>query len=137
MGVKITARYSGKKNVELRHIDSGSVIVTDAPKDNQGEGLMFSPTDLVPAALSSCILTTLQIVAERDGVDLGGMHCEIEKIMSADTPRRIVSLPLTLHLPHHLTAPYREKYERVAHRCPVHLALHPSVEVPLTILYDA
>ena len=61
--VKIRALYQGSKHCELVHEPSQSKIETDAPKDNQGKGERFSPTDLVGAALVSCVLTTMAIVA--------------------------------------------------------------------------
>jgi len=62
--VKMTAEYTGGFHCRLSHGPSGSELETDAPKDNMGKGERFSPTDLVGAALASCILTTLAIVAE-------------------------------------------------------------------------
>ena len=65
MQVTITGKYVGKKFVEATHQPSGAQITTDAPKDNQGEGNCFSPTDLVAAALGNCILTIMANVCER------------------------------------------------------------------------
>jgi putative redox protein len=56
--VEIKVRYSGSKKCDLQHPE-GSTLRTDAPKDIGGEATAFSPTDLVAAALSSCILTTI------------------------------------------------------------------------------
>ena len=67
MSVVITGSYIGQKKVELHHEPSGSIIVTEAPRDNGGEGKSFSPTDLVGAAFGSCVMTTIAIVAERSG----------------------------------------------------------------------
>lgn len=138
MGVGVGARYLGNKKVELTHLPSGAVIRTDAPKDNNGEGTLFSPTDLVAAALCTCTLTVISIVAERDGVELQGAHAHAEKTMSGpqDGPRRIVALPLVIHLPKALGAELRAKYERVARTCPVHHSLHPDISAPITFVYD-
>ena len=57
--VKMSATYTGQKHCELTHFPSQSTIETDAPKDNQGKGERFSPTDLMGASLASCILTTM------------------------------------------------------------------------------
>jgi hypothetical protein len=39
--------YSGDLRTLATHLQSGSVIETDAPTDNQGKGERFSPTDLI------------------------------------------------------------------------------------------
>jgi putative redox protein len=135
MTVKISATYKGKKKVELIHNDSGSKILTDAPRDNNGEGSTFSPTDLVAAAFGSCVLTTIAIVAERGGLLVEGMHMSVQKEMQQE-PRRIGSLPLTVHLPESLLPHERQKLERAALSCPVHRSLHPEIAADVTFVYD-
>ncbi len=132
--VKISAIYAGEKHCELTHGPSGSLLDTDAPKDNQGKGEKFSPTDLVGAALASCILTTMAIVAERDGVSLKGARADAQKEMNAQ-PRRIARLSVQITLPQTLSPEYRKKLENVALHCPVRESLHPDVEVPLVFTY--
>ena len=65
MSVGITGKYLGTKKVHLVHEPSGEVLVTEAPKDNGGEGKSFSPTDHVAAAVGSVVMTTIAIVAAR------------------------------------------------------------------------
>mgnify|MGYP000323567389 CR=1 FL=1 len=80
-------------------------------------------------------MTLIAILADREGIDLAGMHFRIEKHMNA-TPRRIGKLPITIHLPAHIQADKREKVERAALTCPVHHSLHPDIEIPVEFLYD-
>src|SRR5690242_16138864 len=96
--VKMNATYQGQKHCDLIHEPSGSGIETDAPRDNHGKGERFSPTDLVGAALASCVLTTIAIIGERDGLSFEGSKATVEKVM-ADGPRRIASLTLRVTLP--------------------------------------
>jgi uncharacterized OsmC-like protein len=130
----MTAVYQGQKHCELIHEPSHSKIETDAPKDNQGLGERFSPTDLVGAALVSCILTTMALVAERDGLDITDAHGAVVKGMAA-SPRRIKSLPVEITLPANLTGAQRHKLEAAARQCPVHASLHPDVDAPITFKY--
>ena len=44
--------YLGDLRTEAIHIQSGDIIITDAPIDNEGKGEAFSPTDLVATALA-------------------------------------------------------------------------------------
>ena len=135
MSVIISARYLGNKSVELTHGPSGATITTDAPKDNNGLGRSFSPTDLLSASLPTCMMTVMAIVAERDGIDLGGMHAIVEKNM-AENPRRVSRLPLTIHMPKALTVEQRGKLERTAKTCPVSHSLNEKIIVELEFCYD-
>jgi putative redox protein len=135
MSVEITGRYIGNKRCEMVHGPSGAVLVTEAPKDNGGEGKSFSPTDLVAAAYGSCVVTTIALVAERGGLDIAGTHWRIEKHMQQE-PRRIGKLPLQVHLPAHLSEVDRVKLERAGRACPVHKSLHPDVQVELSFFFD-
>ena len=62
----IKSSYLGNLRTEAKHVQSGNLIITDAPVDNNGKGEAFSPTDLVCAALGSCMETIMGIVADRE-----------------------------------------------------------------------
>jgi putative redox protein len=132
--VKITATYLGQKHCQALHEPSQTKLDTDAPKDNQGRGESFSPTDLVATALGTCIMTTIAIVAERDGVEILNSRMSVEKEMSA-APRKIASLKTVIELSKTIPEDYRAKILNVAETCPVKKSLHPDVLVPLEIRY--
>jgi putative redox protein len=133
--VQMTGIYQGEKHCALTHEASGSHLETDAPKDNHGKGERFSPTDLVGAALGSCIVTTMAIQTEKDGLNLKGTRFEIEKIMSSN-PRRISELRIAIVLPQSLSAADRQRLEKIAWGCPVKESLHPDLKVDLQFDYS-
>jgi putative redox protein len=133
--VTIDVRYAGGKKCDLTHPE-GAVLRTDAPRDIGGDASAFSPTDLIAAGLASCILTTIAMWAERQGIDLTGATARVEKGMSVPpSPRRIARLPVVVTLPASLPAEMRERAERIGHACPVHASLHPEVEAPIVYEY--
>lgn len=132
--VKMSVVYKGQKHCELTHEPSKTKIDTDAPKDNGGRGEAFSPTDLVGAALASCVVTTMAIVAERNGIPFEGASAEVTKEMIVE-PRRIGALPVNVVMPKNLTPEQRQKLEHAALHCPVHKSLHPDVQMPITFKY--
>jgi len=79
--VRMSIVYRGDLRCEAVHGPSGSRVETDAPADNGGRAERFSPTDLVAAALGSCMMTILGLRARERGWDLAGMTAEIEKEM--------------------------------------------------------
>ncbi|MBI4669554.1 MAG: OsmC family protein [Elusimicrobia bacterium] len=132
MAIKISSVYVGDGQVELAHEPSKGKILTDLPADNGGKGRTFSPTDLVAAALSSCILTIMAKAAERDKIDLTGAKLEIEKHMS-DKPRRVGKLVGTVTLPAHLTQNSKDKLAAFIKACPVHQSLHPQTVIDIKV----
>ena len=136
MPVEIKGQYEGDLRVKLTHGPSGSILETDAPTDNQGKGQKFSPTDLVVAALSSCMMTIMGIVAKRDGIKLEGTTFRGEKHMS-ENPRRIGKIVLEFNMPGGLTDEQKKKLEKAAHTCPVHHSLLPEIEKEIKFSYDS
>lgn len=133
--VKIDATYQGQLHCLATHEPSGTKLETDAPKDNQGLGESFSPTDLVATALGTCILTTIAIVANRDNVDIKGSTISVEKVMQ-DKPRKIASLKTVIHMSKNIPEDYRGKIKNVAEACPVKKSLGADVSAPVEIIYD-
>lgn len=133
--VKSTTQYQGEKHCEITHEPSSARIGTDAPKDNHGKGELFSPTDLVGAAMGSCMLTTMAIHSEKDGIKLDGSWATVEKEMIAN-PRRIAKLNVVLHLPMNIPHDYRKTLEGFALNCPVKVSMHPDMQIPVLFHYD-
>lgn len=134
--VTITAKYEGDLCCTATHGPSEARLNTDAPKDNEGLGRYFSPTDLVATALGTCILTTMGIVARRHGIELQGAEVKVEKHMHAQ-PRRIGRLPVEVVIRGNFDDAQKKLLENAAHTCPVHKSLHPDVQAPITITWRA
>ena len=129
-----TTTYQGEKHCDIVHAPSQTQIQTDAPKDNQGRGQSFSPTDLIGAALGSCILTTVAILCEKDGLNLKGARAEVTKEMAA-APRRIAKLGVKLFLPKGIALELRPKLQQAALECPVTKSIHPDIQNPIEFIY--
>ena len=127
--VEITTVYEGNLRCRSTHGPSGAELITDAPKDNQGEGSSFSPTDLVGTALGACMLTIMGMVAKRENLDLAGTTIKVKKEMAATSPRRISRLEVEFTVPVATTEVQRQKLINAAETCPVHKSLHPDLEI--------
>ncbi|MEQ8767797.1 MAG: OsmC family protein [Planctomycetota bacterium] len=134
--VEITVVYQGSLHTEATHGPSSRQLETDAPKDNEGRGESFSPTDLVATALGSCMLTVMGIVALRRNWPLEGASVRVEKHMVADPVRRIGKLVAEFKMPAALDNQARHALERAAHTCPVHQSLHPDVVKDIRFVYE-
>jgi len=122
--------YQGDLRTQSIH-ESGSILETDAPKDNQGKGDRFSPTDLLAVSLGSCILTLMGIVAKRLDVDLKGTTAEVEKEMSITPPRRISRIVTSIYIPIKVSPDQQTKIEQAGLTCPVKQSLHPDIKLEI------
>ncbi|NLR57085.1 OsmC family protein [Chitinophaga polysaccharea] len=125
--------YNGELRTTSTHLQSGTVIETDAPVDNRGKGERFSPTDLVASALGSCMLSIMGIKAMDNGWNIEGTKVSVQKIMGSD-PRRIIGVTIVMDLPagHNLGEKERTILERAALTCPVAKSLHPDLAQDVT-----
>jgi putative redox protein len=129
--VAIQIEYQGDLHCKAVHGPSGTVLTTDAPKDNQGRGESFSPTDLVATALGSCILSVMGIMARTLNIDIAGSTATVEKEMATVPLRRIRKLAVKIHVPHQVKDEHKQRLENAAHTCPVHKSMHPDVQMPI------
>lgn len=131
-----TLTYLGGLRTKAVHTSSNTTIFTDAPKDNHGKGELFSPTDLVATALASCILTTIGIVAARQGMTpIDDATAEVTKVMHAE-PRRIGEIHITLVFPKRsYSEKERKMYEQTAYTCPVAKSLHPDLKQVIDVVW--
>jgi len=129
--------YMGELRTEATHLRSGIKLFTDAPPDNQGKGEYFSPTDLVAAALGSCMITIMGIAARTHNFNIDGTKLVITKVMTQEPPRRIAEIIIELTFP---SGNYSEKEKKILEyavkTCPVALSLHPDVKQTVTLVFD-
>ncbi|CAN5208504.1 OsmC family protein [soil metagenome] len=128
----MTGEYLGSLRTQDTHLLSGNKIITDAPPDNNGKGEAFSPTDLVCAALNSCMMTLMGMTAAKEGLDIAGMKSEITKIMAAN-PRKIAEVQISFSLPDLIaTDIQKQKLKKAALECPVALSLGEGLKQSIT-----
>lgn len=132
-GVPMSARLTGL-TAQVEHGPSRTQLRTTPPKDNGGTGAEFSPTDLVGAALLTCAITTMALVAAREGLSWGDASGSVEKVMTPP-PRRIASLAVVIQMSKEVKPEHRARLEEIARGCPVARSLHPDVQVPMEFLY--
>ncbi|MFA7616453.1 MAG: OsmC family protein [Moheibacter sp.] len=121
--------YKGDLRTEMTHLQSGTIVETDAPTDNNGKGERFSPTDLVATALGSCMLSIMGIASNTHEINIVGTEIEITKIMTSN-PRRIgeVVVKMTVKGQDEYSDKQKQILEHSALTCPVYLSLHDEVK---------
>ena len=131
---KFRVIYKGDLSTEIEHLDSGSKIITDAPKDNQGLGRTFSPTDLVASSLASCMLTIIAIANRTHSLNIEAMDANVEKIMSSNSPRKISQINVKISIKGVFDDKSKLIIERSAKNCPVHHSLDVGLDLIINYL---
>jgi len=126
--------YSGNLRTESQHLQSGEIITTDAPIDNEGTGQAFSPTDLAATSLANCMMTVMGIIANRHNIDIDGTRANIEKFMGVN-PRRIVEIKIDFDFPNNYDTATKKLLEKAALNCPVAKSLSESISQNIDFNY--
>ena len=134
--VEINIAYQGNLRCVAEHAPSSTRLITDAPKDNHGQGESFSPTDLVATALGTCMLTIMGIAAKSLNIDLSDTNILVRKEMVVKPIRRIGKLEVTISVAAKLDDEQKQKLIDAALTCPVHQSLHPDVQMPVNFIWE-
>ncbi|MFY0671889.1 MAG: OsmC family protein [Bacteroidia bacterium] len=126
--------YKGDLSTELTHIKSESIVRTDAPTDNNGKGMAFSPTDLLATSLASCMLTVVGIKADTMKVSTTGSYANVTKHMAAN-PRRVVKIDIDVYFKGNIGAKEKAVFENTAKTCPVAMSLSTEIEQNIKFYY--
>ena len=133
--IKMRVVYEGGLRCRLTHEPSGDEILTDAPIDNHGKGEAFSPTDLMAAALGSCMLTVMGIAARKNNIVIDGTTADVEKEMVIAPVRRVGKITAIINMAAGIEPAQRSMLEHAAHTCPVHKSIHPDVHITVQFIY--
>jgi uncharacterized OsmC-like protein len=107
-------------------------VATDQSERAGGDDTAPSPTELVAAALGSCIAVYVHQFCTSRGVRCDGLRVEVQPF-NVTSPKRIGELRVTVHVGDELSAPVREMLERVVRSCPVHNTLAHGAAVSVAI----
>jgi uncharacterized OsmC-like protein len=120
--------YQGDLRCQATHLQSGTVIETDAPTDNRGKGEKFSPTDTLCVSLATCLITTMALKARDMNIELKNTKVDVTKHMLKD-PRRVGQIDITIHFTRlQLDDDQKTILEKTGNNCPVAKSLHPDLK---------
>jgi putative redox protein len=110
-------------------IDGRHHLATDEPLRLGGEGSAPAPHELLPAAIASCVSTSLVMYARTKGWQLGEVTVEVD-FDNSSTPRVCT---IAVELGAALTDDQLVRLEKVARSCPVRRSLEGGAQFRETI----
>lgn len=105
-------------------IDGRHRLITDEPEQLGGDASGPAPHELLPAALASCIATTLVMYARTREWELGGVTVAVD--YDHRSPQR--RFDIAIELGESLTDEQLQRLEKVAASCPVRRAIEAGIE---------
>lgn len=128
---QVVTVYDDPQHCTSRRQPDGNTVSMDCPYTGKGEE--FSPTNLVEAALSGCMLIAMGTLALRNGINLIDTQVVVN-IKSTDKPRiRFKSIDIQITMPSGLSEVDRKKLERAAEGCPIKHSF--ASDIPLYVKY--
>ena len=103
-------------------LDGRFPLATDEPASLGGEDTAPAPHELLPAALASCVSTTLLMYARTKGWNLGRVEVEVD--YEQRPPRRC---EIAIHVERPLSTEQLARLEKVPASCPVRRAIEGGI----------
>ena len=130
----VIVRLTSATSTCMLHARSGASITSAMAPEYGGEGGAFSSTDLLAAALGSCIATNIGPVADRHGIPLDAFELTVEKELSPQ-PKRVIRLDVAIRCSVPVTPEVRLRLERAAESCTVLRSLDPTMRHDVVFLF--
>ena len=128
----IDIKLVGEEQCDIVHRDSGTAIRSSKSPAYGGAGGTFSSTDLLAAALGSCIATNVEPVAERHGIGLDALSIVVTKTLET-SPKRIAALDVHVAVGTPVEPDVLTRLARAADHCLVHRALAADLDVTIDV----
>ncbi len=110
-------------------IEGGHELIVDEPTEAGGTDAGPSPTRLLAASLAACTAITMEIYAERKGIEIGPVKVSVELSYEGSRPALFA---VCIELSGGLSEDQRERLLAIARKCPVHTALATETAVTVT-----
>ncbi len=123
---KFKIKLVEKGRCHIKHELAGTEIFTDRPPEYGGKGRSFSSTDLVSAALGTCVLTSIDSILEEEGFDARKVRISIKKKLN---PQTIESIELRIYYPEKFDNQMYNKINEAVLTSPVKLSLNEQIEI--------
>ena len=130
---QFSIRLHDKGRCQIRHELADAEIITDLPPEYGGHGRSFSSTDLVTAALGSCLLTSMESILAREGFNPAKIEIKVKKALSQN-PKMIKSIRLAISYPEKLSGVLIKKLKHATAACPVKRSLNEQVDIQIHFL---
>jgi len=131
MSDSMTVGYLGGDRfvIEIR----GHTVIVDQPLDAGGTDTAPTPTELLVAALASCVAFYARRYLDRHDLPTEGLAVSTDYTLGG-RPARVSDISISITPPPGLPAERRDAFLAVASHCTVHNTLHepPTVAITLT-----
>jgi uncharacterized OsmC-like protein len=128
----IQTSYDALQHCTALKESKGKTVSMDCPYTGKGEE--FSPTNMVEAALSGCMLMAMGTLAIRHGIDLTGARIDTS-ITSTDKPvMRFKLVDVVVKMPSGLSPADHKKLERASEGCPIKYSF--DTDIPVSVHFN-
>jgi len=114
----------------VEHSRVNAMLETDLTPARGGRGLSFSPTDLMAAAVGSCLGSTLEYEARLMGMDLSGMGVSV-KLKLCHLRENVQSLAVLVRLKKDIGASRYDQLRKIALESTVVRSLASNIQIDL------
>jgi putative redox protein len=127
--------------IDVRHVDGdayaisarGHPILVDQPVADGGQDMGQTPTELLVAALASCVAFYVGRYLIRHGLDRSGLAVTGEFSMAVGRPARVGMIRLRITVPGGVPPLRRDALLAVASHCTVHNTLRQQPDVSIEL----
>jgi uncharacterized OsmC-like protein len=111
----------------------GHTLLTDQPATTGGADTAMTPTELLVAALSSCVAFYAGRYLARHGLNRAGLHITAAFTTATDRPARVGAVTLTIHVPGGIPPSRQAALLAVASHCTVHNTLRQPPDIAIEL----